>query len=104
MYIDIVLLLIVIGLAIMYFKNFSAFVFAISISDILLRTLAFIRTNLGLHDLQRFLKKYFPDSIFDIIDKHTNGDLNLILKWIFVIITIFFLYYVIKIWLKKKKF
>ncbi len=104
MYIDIIVLVVIIIALVMYFKHFSAFVFSIAIIDILLRILNFIKLNVGLKDLNTFLNKYFPASIPDIIDKYTNGDISIILKWIFVIIMIFFLYYVIKIWIKKKKF
>lgn len=104
MYIDLILLIVIIVAVVMYFRNFSSFVFIVAITDILLRVLAFIRSNIGLPDLKAFLEKYFPDSIFSIIDKYTHGDISIILKWLFVIIMIFFLYYVIKVWLKKKKF
>lgn len=104
MYIDIIVLIVIIIALVMYFKHFSAFVFSIAIIDILLRILNFIKLNIGLKDFTTFLNKYFPASIPDIIDKYTNGDITVILKWIFVIIMIFFLYYVIKIWIKKKKF
>ena len=104
MYIDIIVLIVLIVALVMYFRHFSAFVFSVAIIDILLRILNFIKLNVHLKDLTRFLNKYFPASIPDIIDKYTKGDISVILKWIFVIIMIFFLYYIIKIWFKKKKF
>lgn len=104
MYIDIAVFILIVLAIIMYFKNFSSFVFSIAILDILLRILNFIKLNVGLPDLKKLLDRYFPDSVFGIIDKYTKGDINIILKWLFVIIMIFFLYYVIKTWLKKKKF
>ena len=104
MYIDIIILVIIILGIVMYFRNFSSFVFIVAITDILLRILSFLKQNIGLNDFKAFLNKYFPDSIFGIIDKYTKGDINVILKWLFVIIMMFFLYYIIKTWLKKKKF
>lgn len=104
MYIDIIILVIIILGIVMYFRNFSSFVFIIAITDILLRILSFLKQNIGLHDFKAFLNKYFPDSIFGIINKYTKGDINVILKWLFVIIMMFFLYYIIKTWIKKKKF
>ncbi len=104
MYIDLILLIVIIIAVVMYCRNFSAFVFITAIIDILLRILAFIRSHIGLPDFKAFLEKYFPDSVFSIIDKYTNGDISIILKWLFVIIMIFFLYYVIRIFIKKKKF
>ena len=104
MYIDIIVLIVIIIALVMYFRHFSAFVFSIAIIDILLRILNFIKLNVNLKDFTRFLNKYFPASIPDIIDKYTKGDISIILKWIFVIIMIIFLSYIIKIWFKKKKF
>ncbi len=104
MYIDLILLIVIVVAVVMYARNFSSFVFVVAITDILLRILAFIRSNIGLPDFSAFLEKYFPDSIFSIIDKYTHGDISIILKWLVVIIMTFFLYYVIRIWWKKKKF
>ncbi len=97
MYIDLVVLVVIIIGIVIYFRNFSSFVFIVAITDILLRILSFLKSNIGLHDFKAFLNKYFPDSIFGIIDKYTKGDINVILKWLFVIIMIFFLYYIIKL-------
>ena len=104
MYIDLVVLILLIVGIIMYTRNFSSFVFITAIIDILLRILFFIRTHVGLPDFNNFVSRYFPESMFGLIDKYTGGDINIILKWIFVIIMIFFLFYVTKIWIKKKKF
>lgn len=104
MYIDIIVLVLLIAGIIMYSRHFSSFVFITAIIDILLRILYFVRTHVGLPDFNKFVSTYFPESIFGIIDKYTGGDINIILKWIFVIIMMFFLYYVTRIWLKKKKF
>lgn len=104
MYIDLVVLILLIVGIIMYTRNFSSFVFITAIIDILLRILFFIRTHVGLPDFNNFISRYFPESMFALFDKYTKGDINIILKWIFVIIMIFFLYYIVRIWLKKKKF
>jgi len=104
MYVDLIVVIIVILGVVMYARNFSSFVFAVAITDILLRVLSFIGSNIGLPKMSAFIKKHFPDSIFTLIDNYLGGEIAIIVKWLFVIIMIFFLYYVIKIWLKKKKF
>ena len=103
MYIDIVALILIIILVVILNKRFSTFVLTVGALDILLRIIDFIKNNLGLKDLSRFLDKFFPSSFFGIIDKYTDGDINIILKWIFTILMIVFLRYIIKILLKKKK-
>lgn len=103
MYIDLIVLVILILVVIMFFKRFSSFVFLMAIIDIFLRILNFIKNNIGLPDVAHIIGKYFPSSVFDIIETYTNGTLCLIIKWCFVIIMIIFLSYIIKIFLKKKK-
>lgn len=105
MYIDLIILILLIVLVVMFFKRFSSFVFFMAIIDIFLRILAFIKHNIGNKDVSNLIGKYLPESMFDIIDKYTSAIplLNTILKWAFVIIMIFFLTYIIKIFLKKKK-
>ena len=68
MYIDIVVLAVIIIGIVIYFRNFSSFVFIVAITDIMLRILNFLKLNIGLKDFKAFLNKYFPDSIFGIID------------------------------------
>ncbi len=103
MYIDLIVLIVLILVVIMFFKRFSSFVFFMAIIDIFLRIFAFIKNNIGLPDVAALINKYFPESIFDIINKYTLGLPNIILKWAFVIIMIIFLSYVIKIFIHKKK-
>ena len=105
MYIDLIVLLILLILVVMFFKRFSSFVFFVAIVDIFLRILAFIRNNIGLNDVSKLIGKYLPSSVFDIINKYTGNyeTINIILKWAFVVIMGIFLFYITKIFLKKKK-
>jgi hypothetical protein len=104
MYIDLIVLIGLLIFAIIFSKRFSSFVFFVAIIDIFLRIVTFISNNLGSKDFSRFVNKYFPGSIFAIIDKYSSSTFNLILKWLFVITMIFFLYYITKIFINKKKF
>ena len=88
MYIDLIVLIILILIVVMFFKRFSSFVFFMAIVDIFLRIMAFVRDNIGLGDVSSLLAKYFPSSIFSIIDKYTSGIVTTILDWIFVGIVI----------------
>ncbi len=103
MYIDLIVLILLIFVVIMFFKNYQSFVFLIAIIDIFLRILSFIKNNIGLPDVSYIIGKYFPNSIFDIIETYTNGTLSLIIKWAFVIVMINFLFYITRIFLRKKK-
>ncbi len=105
MYIDLIILLILLIIVVMFFKRFSSFVFFIAIVDIFLRILAFIKHNIPARDVAALIGKYLPESVFDIINKYTSnmGIVNDILKWCFVGIMCIFLFYITKIFLKKKK-
>lgn len=103
MYIDVVVLVILMVIVVMFFKRFSSFVFFMAIVDILLRILTFIKNNIGLPDVSALIGKYVPASIPAIIDKYCNGLINTIFQWGFVIIMCFFLGYIIKIFIRKKK-
>lgn len=103
MYIDLIVLIVLIFIVVMFFKRFSSFVFFMAIIDILLRILTFIKNNIGLPDVSALIGKYVPSSVFGIIDKYSDGTINIILKWAFVIIMCIFLSYIIKIFIKKKK-
>ena len=103
MYIDLIVLIILILIVIMFFKRFDSFVLFIGIIDIFLRILAYIKHNIGLKDVSDLIGKYLPESVFDIIDKYTNGIIQTILNWIFIFIMCIFLFYITKIFMKKKK-
>ena len=103
MYIDLIVFIILLVLVIMFFKRFSSFVFFVAIFDILLRILTFIENNIGLPDLSALIGKYIPSGILGIISKYTNGVLTIILNWIYVGIMVVFLFYICKIFFKKKK-
>ena len=103
MYIDLIVLVLLILIVIMFFKNYQSFVFLIAIIDIFLRILSFIKNNIGLPDISHIIGKYFPENIFDIIHTYTNGIVSTIIDWCFVIIMINFLFYITRIFLRKKK-
>ena len=105
MYIDLIVLIILLIIVIMFFKRFSSFVFLMAIIEITLRILTFIKNNIGVKDIRNVISKYVPENMFAIINRYTeNGSLfNILLKWAFVIIMVFFLVYIFKIFLKKKK-
>ena len=103
MYIDVIVLIVLLILVVMFFKRFSSFVLALGIIETFLRIVSFIKHNIPARDIANILNKYLPDNIFAIIDNYSRGIFNTILKWIFVILMCFFLFYITKIFIKKKK-
>ena len=100
---DAIIFFVLLIIVIFFFKRFSNTVFFVAIFDIFLRILTFLRDN-TFQEIKEFVSKYFPENIPNIISKYAKGDLYKILVWIYVIIMIFFLYYVVKIFIRKKKF
>ena len=103
MYIDLIILRVLLIIIVMFFQRFDSFVLFMGILEIFLRILAFIKNNIGLQDISQVIGKYLPESIFGIIDKYTNGIVQTVLNWVFVGIMAIFLFYVTKIFIKKKK-
>lgn len=102
MYVDVIIILILLGVVIFLFRKFSSFVYAVAIIDIFLRILTFIRDN-TVPELKSLIGKYFPESIPAIIAKYSNGVFYNILIWAYVIIFAIFLVYIIKYFIKKRK-
>ena len=103
MYIDLILLIILMIVVIMFFKRFSSFVFFLAIFDIFFRILTFIKLNIPLQDVATVMDKYIPTGILGIISKYTSGIFTTIFDWAYVIIMAIFLFYVTRIFFKKKK-
>ena len=100
---DAIIFLVLLLVVIFFFKRVSNTVFFIAIFDIFLRILTFLRDN-TFQEVKYFIGKYFPENIPDIIGKYTEGTFYTVLVWAYVILMIVFLYYVICIFLKRKKF
>lgn len=102
MYVDVIVVLILLGIVIFWFRRFSSFVYSVAIIDIFLRILTFIRDN-SVPELKSLIGKYFPESIPSIIARYSDGIFYTILMWIYVAIFTVFLVYITKYFIKKRK-
>ena len=100
---DAIIFIVLLVIVICFFRRFSNVVFFVAIFDIFLRILTFLKYN-TVKEIKAFIVKYFPENIPNIISKYAKGDLYTILVWVYVIIMIIFLFYIIKIFIKRKKF
>ena len=98
---DAIIFIILLIIVIFFFKRLSNTVFFVAIIDILLRILNFIKDN-TFQEL-KIIGKYFPENIPHIISKYAKGDLYKVLVWVYVILMMIFLYYVVRIFIKRKK-
>ena len=103
MYIDVIILVVILILVAIFFKRYSSFVLALGIIETFLRIISFIKNNIGLSDVALVLNKYLPDNTFTIIDKYTKGIINKGLKWLFIIFMCSFLFYITKVFIRKRK-
>lgn len=105
MYIDLIIFFVLLILVMLKYNKFHSYVLFIAIVDIALRILTFVRGNIPIREVSKFIGDYLPNSLLDLINKYTsNWDMvNLILRWVYVVIMTIFLYYIIKIFIKKKK-
>jgi hypothetical protein len=99
---DVVLLIVLIVAGVCFFRSLDGSVYFIASLDIFFRILTFIANNIGLPDVSKFIKTYFPESIPSIIYKYTDGVLSTLLMWVYVIMFTIFLFYTVKILWKKR--
>ena len=100
---EVVIMMAIIGAIVFFFKRtFSGFVYAVVMVDIFLRILAFLKAQLFSGNILAFLNKWFPVSVPAMIDKYTNGTLYTLLLWVYVGIMVVFLFYTVRIFIKKK--
>ena len=102
MYIDLIVVLVLLGIVIFFFRRFSSFVYAVAIIDIFLRILTFLKYNTVV-EVKNLIGKYFPESIPRIIHHYSSGVVYTVLIWIYVIIMAIFLGYVTHYFIHKRK-
>lgn len=99
---EVVIIMAILGAIVFFFKRtFSGFVYAVGMVDIFLRIVAFLKGKILGGSALTFVNRWFPSSIYGLIESYTNGVLETILIWIYVIIMIIFEAYIIKGFIKK---
>lgn len=102
-YIDLVVLIVLIVFVIIYSKRFQTYIFGFGMIDILFRILNIINGFIPVKEVRTFIDTYIPASVPHVINHYTKGIFNTVLIWIYVIIMAIFLYYVVRIFIKRKK-
>ena len=102
---DVVLILLVVAIIIvgLFFKDFKSVVYFLGIIDITFRLFHKLIELIKISALIEFVTKYIPSSLEAVINHYSTGILNTILIWILFLLYIYFLIYLIKYWVKKKK-
>lgn len=99
---DLVILVILIGIVIFFFKQFSSFVYFMAIADMFFRIFHLIAVTLNIAEFSAFVNKYIPTSIPGIINTYSTGIFNTLLICGYIILMLIFEFYTIRIFIKKK--
>ncbi len=99
---DLILLFVILVLVIIFFRNAKSLIYALGIVEIFLHIVNFIKHHIGTNELSKFLEDNVPNSILNILDKHSDGILYDLLSWCFVACMVWFLIYLLKYLFKGK--
>ncbi len=97
---DIIIILIALIIIALIFKRLDNTIIAFGLIDVFLRIVYFIG-NHTTSGIRAFTNKYFPASIESIIVKHSNGSLETILVWLYVILMAMFWYFVLRMLIRR---
>lgn len=102
MYLDAIIIVALIILAFGWFRKFSKIVYAIAIIDLFLRLIYYISANIGIKGFYGWVKSILPSSIPAMLDNYMNGIVLNVFIWIYVIIMVVFLFYTIRVFIRKR--
>ena len=99
---DLIIILILLGVFLFFFRRFDAFVFFVAIIDIFLRIMTFIKGQVTDPEVASIIGRYFPESVPAIINHYSADIINTILMWVLVVIYIIFEVLIIKSFWRRK--
>ncbi len=99
---NLVIVLVVLIAVIFWRQDFKFVVYALGIMEIFFKLIHFLGDNIKFININGFINKYIPTSLFSILDKYTSGIVYDIISWILVFCFCAFLYYLVRYMIKKK--
>lgn len=101
---EIVLIILVVAIIVvgLFFKDFKYSVYLLGILEIFFRLIYKIASLLKINELTIFINTYIPSSWESVINSYSSGFINMVLIWALIFLFIYFEWYLIRIWLKKK--
>ena len=100
---DLIILLVLIVAIAFFFKDYKNVVYFLGIVEILFRIIHFIGDHLKIIELNQFINKYIPSSLFTRLGKYADGLLYEILMWILLICFVSLEVYLVKYFFKRGK-
>lgn len=92
---DLAVFLILLVLVIVLLKDIKWVTYLIGIVEIFLRLIHYVGDHLGIPELESFVNRIFPSSLFSVLGKYTSGIVYDIFAWILIIFLVWFLIYLI---------
>ncbi len=83
-----------------YRRKLEKAAYGIAALDIGLRLFDVISRNIGKNEVATFLAKW-PNSLMSVADQYTKGFVNTIISWMFVLLMLYFLFLIIRVFFKK---
>ena len=104
MYVDLIVLIILIIAVIYFFRRFSSFVYLMCALDILYRLLHFIADNVKVPELTALINNYIPRNMVSLLSNYVGAEglFYTLIIWAMFILYCIFLFYVIRILVKRK--
>lgn len=99
---DLIIILVIVALVIIWREDVKFLVYTLGILEIFFRLIHSIGDKLGIADINTFVDKYIPSSLFSIFGKYVKGIVYDIISWGLIIALCAFLYYLVKYLIKKK--
>ncbi len=102
---DVVLILLVIAIIVvgLFFKDFKSVVYFLGIIDITFRLFHKFIELVKFDGITEFVHQYIPSSLEAIINYYSTGILNTVLIWVLFFLYVYFLVYLVKYFIGKKK-
>ena len=103
MYVDLIVFILLVVVVIAFYRNFPSFIYLVVGIDILYRLLHFISNNLKVPELSTLIDKYVPTDVVGLVSNYigTEGFFYTLLIWIVFAIYCIFLFYTVRILVKK---
>jgi hypothetical protein len=100
---DLIIILVLVAIVVFVRKDFKSFIYSLGVIELFFRIMHFIADNLGIVALSNFIRTYIPNSsIIGLLQQYSDGLLQTILVWIFVIFMGVLCYYLATYLVKKK--
>lgn len=103
MYIDLIVLVVFLLLIVIFFRNFSSFIYGFVIIDLILRSLTLLKELIPMADIKAVMNNYIPSSIPSVVNNYLKGIPYTVFLWIYLVIYIIFISYIIRTFIKKRK-